>query len=152
MVRKRISIFDSKRSDVFEIVLTRADYGKKSCRQTRVDLQRIRARSGTTRRATTVLVDHKEIVKRIFPGIFRKTAFSERAALRLQSFVLKLQAGQSVSCVITKYKTKGMNSAVPEELAEDAEYDSRCCAELLADCCATVLSPFGVSKEFLQSR
>jgi hypothetical protein len=45
-----------------------------------------------------------------------------------------------------------MNRAIPEELAEYAEYDSRRYVELLADTCATVLSPFGVSKEILLSR
>jgi hypothetical protein len=60
--------------------------------------------------------------------------------------------GQSVSYVITKYKTKGMNRAVPEELAENAEYDSSRYVELLGDCRATLLSPFGVSKEIVLSR
>ncbi len=31
-------------------------------------------------------------------------------------------------------------------------YDSERYVELLADCCATVLSPFGVTKEVLLSR
>jgi hypothetical protein len=38
---------------------------------------------------------------------------------------------------------------VPEELAEDVDYDSKRYMELLADCCATILSPFGVTKDIL---
>lgn len=45
-----------------------------------------------------------------------------------------------MSYVITRYKTKGMNMAAPEELADDAQYDSRRYVELLADCCATIVS------------
>lgn len=56
-----------------------------------------------------------------------------------------------MSYVITRYKTKGMNMAAPEELADDAQYDSRRYVELLADCCATVLSPFGIDKHVLLS-
>jgi DNA polymerase elongation subunit (family B) len=63
-----------------------------------------------------------------------------------------LKAGQSVAYVITKYKTTSMNRAVPQELAEDADYDSRRYVQLLAGTCATVLSPFGMSKDLLLSR
>jgi DNA polymerase elongation subunit (family B) len=83
---------------------------------------------------------------------FSKRQLSVNAALKLEQRGLKLKAGQSVSYIITKYKTAGMNRAIPEELAEYAEYDSRRYVELLADTCATVLSPFGVSKEILLSR
>ena len=83
---------------------------------------------------------------------FSKRQLSVNAALKLEERGLELKAGQSVSYVITKYKTKGFNRALPEELAMDAEYDSRRYVELLADTCATVLSPFGVSKELLLSR
>jgi DNA polymerase elongation subunit (family B) len=95
------------------------------------------------------------INRRLSKGLseyFSKRQLSVNAALKLQNKGLELKAGQSVSYVITKYKTKGMNRAVPEELAENAEYDSARYIELLADCCATVLSPFGVSKEMLLSR
>ena len=81
-----------------------------------------------------------------------KRQLSVNAALKLEERGLQLKAGQSVSYVITKYKTAGMNRAVPEELAEDVEYDSERYVELLADCCATILSPFGVSKDILLSR
>ena len=74
------------------------------------------------------------------------------AALRLEERGLQLKAGQSVSYVITKYKTIGMYRAVPEELAGDVDYDSERYVELLADCCTTVLSPFGVTKDILLSR
>ena len=83
---------------------------------------------------------------------FSKRQLSVNAAIKLQEKGLELKAGQSVSYVITKYKTKGMNRAVPEELAENAEYDSARYVDLLGDCCATLLSPFGVSKETLLSR
>lgn len=45
-----------------------------------------------------------------------------------------------------------MNRALPEELAEDAEYDAGRYVELLADTCATILSPFGVTKDVLLRR
>lgn len=64
---------------------------------------------------------------------FFKRQLSVNAALKLEERGLELRAGQSVSYVITKYKTSGMNRALPEELAEDAEYDSRRYVELLAD-------------------
>jgi DNA polymerase elongation subunit (family B) len=77
---------------------------------------------------------------------------SVNAALKLEHEGLKLKAGQSVSYVITRYKTLGTSRALPEELASYAEYDSRRYVELLADCCATVLSPFSVTKQVLLSR
>jgi DNA polymerase, archaea type len=83
---------------------------------------------------------------------FSKRQLSVNAALKLEERGLQLKAGQSVSYIITKYKTAGMDRALPEELAEYAEYDSRRYVELLADTCATVLSPFGVTKEILLSR
>jgi hypothetical protein len=49
-------------------------------------------------------------------------------------------------------KQNRMNRATPEELAEDAAYDSQRYVELLADTFATVLSPFGVTKGVLLSR
>ena len=83
---------------------------------------------------------------------FSKRRLSVNAALKLEERGLELKAGQSVSYVITKYKTAGMNRATPEELAEDVEYDSKRYVELLADTCATLLSPFGVTMEMLLSR
>jgi DNA polymerase, archaea type len=83
---------------------------------------------------------------------FTKRQLSVNAALKLEERGLELKAGQSVAYLITKYKTAGMNRAVPEELAEDAEYDSRRYVELLADTCATVLCPFGVGKDILLRR
>jgi DNA polymerase-2 len=77
---------------------------------------------------------------------------SVNAALKLEERGLQLKAGQSVSYVITKYKTRGMYRAVPEEYADDVDYDSERYVELLADCCTTVLSPFGVTKDILLSR
>jgi DNA polymerase elongation subunit (family B) len=85
-------------------------------------------------------------------GWFSKRQLSVNASLKLEERGLQLKAGQSVSYVITRYKTAGMNRAVPEELAQETEYDSRRYVELLADACATVLSPFGVGKEILLSR
>lgn len=83
---------------------------------------------------------------------FSHRQLSVNAALKLEERGLELKAGQSVSYLITKYKTAGMNRALPEHLAENAEYDSSRYVELLADCCATILSPFGVGKEDLLSR
>ena len=75
-----------------------------------------------------------------------KRQLSVNAALKLEQQGLQLKAGQSVSYLITKYKTAGMNRATPEELSADSEYDSQRYVELLADCCDTILSPFGVDK------
>lgn len=87
------------------------------------------------------------------PGeYFSKRQLSVNAAERLEEQGLKLKAGQSVSYLITRYKTPGRNRALPGHLAENAEYDSARYVELLADCCATILSPFGVGKEELLSR
>jgi DNA polymerase I len=83
---------------------------------------------------------------------FSKRQLSVNAALKLEERGLELKAGQTVSYVITRYKTKGMNRALPEEMAEGEEYDAVRYVELLADTCATVLSPFGLSKEILVSR
>jgi DNA polymerase elongation subunit (family B) len=83
---------------------------------------------------------------------FSQRQLSVNAALKLEERGLELKAGQSVSYVITRYKTLGMNRASPEELAEDAAYDSQRYVELLADTFATVLSPFGVTKDVLLSR
>lgn len=83
---------------------------------------------------------------------FSKRQLSVNAAFKLEKRGLQLKAGQSVSYVITRYKTAGMNRATPEELASNVEYDSKRYVELLADCCATILSPFGVSKASLLSR
>ena len=81
-----------------------------------------------------------------------KRQLSVNAALKLEEQGLQLKAGQSVSYLITKYKTTGMNRATPEELSADSEYDSQRYVELLADCCDTILSPFGVDKRELLSR
>ena len=81
-----------------------------------------------------------------------KRQLSVGAASQLATRGLKLQAGQSVSYVITNYETRGRNRTVPEELADNARYDSKRYVELLADSCATLLSPFGVEKRFLLSR
>lgn len=75
------------------------------------------------------------------------------AASNLEKEGHKLRAGQSVSYIITNYKTKGMSRSISRELvAEETEYDSERYVDLLADCCATLLVPFGVSKEDLLSR
>ncbi len=81
-----------------------------------------------------------------------KRQLSVNAALKLEERGLQLKAGQSVSYVITKYKTAGLNRAMPEELALNSEYDSERYIELLADCCSTLLSPFGITKEMLLTR
>jgi DNA polymerase-2 len=81
-----------------------------------------------------------------------KRQLSVNAALKLEEKGLQLKAGQSVSYLITKYKTTRMNRATPEELSTDSEYDSQRYVELLADCCDTILSPFGVDKRELLSR
>ena len=83
---------------------------------------------------------------------YSKRQLSVNAALKLEERGLQLRAGQSVSYLITKYKTNGINRATPEELADNAEYDSQRYVELLSDCCATVLSPFGVDKKLMMSR
>jgi DNA polymerase elongation subunit (family B) len=77
---------------------------------------------------------------------------SVNASLKLAREGLKLQAGQSVSYVITRYKTSGKNRASPEELVGINEYDSERYIELLADSCSTVLTPFGVTKRDLLTR
>jgi DNA polymerase elongation subunit (family B) len=82
---------------------------------------------------------------------YSKRMLSVDAALKLEERGLQLKAGQSVSYLITRYKTSGNNRATPEHIAENVEYDSRRYVELLADC-ATILSPFGVSKQMLLSR
>ena len=75
------------------------------------------------------------------------------AASKLERRGMRIRAGQSVSFLITHYDTKGKDRALPEELiSERAEYDSKRYVELLADCCATILSPLGVTKEMLLSR
>jgi DNA polymerase, archaea type len=76
---------------------------------------------------------------------------SVNAASHLAKQGLKLQAGQSVSYVITRYKSAGIDRSLPEELVEK-EYDSEKYVELLADCCATVLFPLGITKEELLTR
>lgn len=81
-----------------------------------------------------------------------KRQLSVSASSRFAQEGLKLQAGQSVSYVISNYRTAGTNRAVPEELVENVKYDSERYVELLADCCATVLSPFGVTKQLLLLR
>jgi DNA polymerase family B/LAGLIDADG-like domain len=83
---------------------------------------------------------------------YSKRQLSVNAALKLEEGNLRLKAGQLVSYVITKYKTIGINRAMPEQLAENAEYDSKRYVELLADCCSTILYPFGVTKEMLLSQ
>jgi DNA polymerase-2 len=80
-----------------------------------------------------------------------KRHLSVGAAKKLEKSGLKLRAGQSVSYVITKHDSSGSNRSEPEELV-GGEYDSKRYVELLADCAATVLSPFGVTKEILLSR
>lgn len=82
-----------------------------------------------------------------------KRQLQVNAAMKLENAGLKLQAGQSISYVITRYASKGYNRSDPLELAsEEKKYDSRRYIELLADCCASVLDPLGVSKEMLLSR
>ncbi len=79
---------------------------------------------------------------------------SVNAASRLEGHGLALKAGQSVSYVITRYESSGIDRSLPEQLAvgDNLEYDSKRYVELLADSCATVLTPFGVTKEELLSR
>ncbi len=79
---------------------------------------------------------------------------SVNAAAHLSKQGLELKAGQSVSYVITSYKSHGKERSIPEEELSSAvqEYDSERYVELLADSCATVLSPFGVTKEELLTR
>ena len=77
---------------------------------------------------------------------------SVNAASHLAKKGLTLQAGQSVSYVITRYKSSGVDRSLPEELLSVEEYDSQRYIELLADCCATVLFPLGVTKEELLTR
>jgi DNA polymerase elongation subunit (family B) len=84
---------------------------------------------------------------------------SVNAASHLARQGLTLQAGQSVSYVVTRYNSSGINRSLPEELLkqkcgteEGEEYDSQRYIELLADCCATVLHPLGVTKEELLTR
>ncbi|MHB2037399.1 MAG: DNA polymerase domain-containing protein [Nitrososphaerales archaeon] len=74
------------------------------------------------------------------------------ASSKLAKEGLKLQAGQSVSYVITKYRSRGRNRADPEELISLNEYDSERYVSLLADCCSTILVPLGVSKDLLLTR
>ena len=81
-----------------------------------------------------------------------KRQLSVSAASKLEREGLKLLAGQSVSYVISRYKSAGRNRADPEELASYSEYDSERYVNLLADCCSTILTPFGVSKNLLLSR
>ncbi len=83
---------------------------------------------------------------------FSRRQLSVSAARKLEREGLKLKAGQSVSYVITKYKSTGSNRAVPEELVDSVDYDTQRYVELLADSCTTILSPLGVSKEILLSR
>lgn len=77
---------------------------------------------------------------------------SVNASTKLVREGLKLRAGQSVSYVITRYKTLGQNRALPEELSKIGEYDSERYIELLADSCSTILCPFGVTKRDLLTR
>jgi DNA polymerase elongation subunit (family B) len=77
---------------------------------------------------------------------------SVNAASHLAKKGLTLQAGQSVSYVITRYKSSGVDRSLPEELLSEEEYDSQRYIELLADCCATVLFPLGVTKKELLTR
>jgi DNA polymerase, archaea type len=81
-----------------------------------------------------------------------KRQLQVNAALKLETAGRKLQAGQSISYVITRYDNPGRNRSNPLEFAYDEGYDSRRYIELLADCCASVLDPLGVSKEQLLAR
>jgi DNA polymerase elongation subunit (family B) len=82
-----------------------------------------------------------------------KRQIQVNAASELNKAGLKLQAGQTIAYVITKYRSAGQNRSVPEELVEEeTAYDSERYVELLADVCATVLSPFGIDKGNLLSR
>jgi DNA polymerase, archaea type len=81
-----------------------------------------------------------------------KRQLQVNAALKLETAGRKLQAGQSISYVITRYDDPGRDRSNPEEFAYDDSYDSRRYVELLADCCASVLDPLGVSKEQLLTR
>jgi DNA polymerase elongation subunit (family B) len=80
---------------------------------------------------------------------------SVNAASHLERRGLALKAGQSVSYVITRYKSYSVNRSTPEQLVvgdSNLEYDSERYVELLADACATLLTPFGVTKEELLGR
>ena len=81
-----------------------------------------------------------------------KRQLQVNAALKLETAGRKLQAGQSVSYVITRYDNPGRHRSNPLEFAYDEGYDSQRYIELLADCCASVLDPLGVSKEQLLTR
>jgi DNA polymerase elongation subunit (family B) len=69
---------------------------------------------------------------------FSKRQLSVNAAIKLEERGLELKAGQSVSYVITKYKTTGMNRALPEELAEEADYDS-----------SGLINPYMINEQFI---
>ncbi|HXQ92174.1 MAG TPA: DNA polymerase domain-containing protein [Nitrososphaerales archaeon] len=89
------------------------------------------------------------------PGEYSsKRQLQVNAALKLENEGLNLQAGQSISYVITRYESKGRDRSYPQEFANEnySDYDSKRYIELLADCCASVLDPLGVSKEMLLSR
>ena len=89
------------------------------------------------------------------PGEYSsKRQLQVNAALKLENEGLKLQAGQSISYVITRYESKGRDRSYPREFANEnySNYDSKRYIELLADCCASVLDPLGVSKEMLLTR
>jgi DNA polymerase elongation subunit (family B) len=79
---------------------------------------------------------------------------SVNAAEKLNGEGLRLRAGQTISYVITRFRSSGRQRALPEEMigGGGVEYDSRRYVELLAECCSTILSPFGITKEFLLSR
>ena len=83
-----------------------------------------------------------------------KRQLQVNAALKLETEGLKLQAGQSISYVITRFDSKGKDRSYPQEFAREdgGEYDSKRYVELLADCCASILDPLGVSKEMLLTR
>jgi DNA polymerase I len=90
-----------------------------------------------------------------------KRQLSVNAALRLEENGVRLRAGQTISYVIARYGSSGRLRSIPEEMLQDwgrtsssslHSYDSQRYVELLADCCSTILSPFGVTKQFLLTR
>lgn len=101
--------------------------------------------------ATQLLIRRR--LSRELKDYAKQRQLSVGAALKLAREGLQLKAGQTIAYVITKFNSIGQNRAYPEELIQDySKYDSERYIELLADCCATVLSPFGISKEFLLQR
>jgi DNA polymerase elongation subunit (family B) len=148
------SYFKECQSKIFEL-LSKCDNSeelKKSARTECVDVFEQFARKLEKKEVcSTDLLITRRISKNL-EEYRSQRQLSVNASLKLAREGLKLQAGQSVSYVITRYKTSGKNRASPEELAGINEYDSERYIELLADSCSTVLTPFGVTRRDLLTR